>query len=133
MTALVILLARSDAEAGIPLSMKSYGAFCGRAGEIAIGISVIIFALATVICQEFYGMEALRSLGAKRRGVSIYLLVSFAATIAGSVMSSEIVWQLADLQIALMTIINTLTLFILSDFIPRPLQTIKIRKQSKVT
>ena len=128
MTALVILLAGESAEGGIALSMKSYGAFCGKAGEIAIGVSVIIFALATVICQEFYGMEALRFLGARSGAIKLYLVISFAATLAGSVMSSSLVWQLADLQIAAMTVVNTLTLFILSDHIPRQIPAAHERK-----
>ena len=115
MTALVILLAGVTGADGIPLSMDSYGAFCGKFGEAAIGISVVIFALATVICQEFYGMEAIICLGFRRRGAKIYIALSFAATLLGAVMSPGIVWQFADLEIALMTIVNTLCVFILSD------------------
>ncbi len=115
MTALVILLAGDSGSDGIALSMESYGAFCGPAGAAAIGISVVIFALATVICQEFYGMEALACLGGGRRAKRAYIALSFAATLAGSVTSPETVWQLADLEIALMTVTNTLCVFILSD------------------
>ena len=115
MTSLVILLAGVTGTDGIPLSMDSYGVFCGAVGRAAIGISVVIFALATVICQEFYGMEALSCLGGGRRGIKIYIALSFGATLIGSVMSPGAVWQFADLEIALMTIVNTLCVFILSD------------------
>ncbi len=115
MTALVILLAGIDGADGIPLSMRSYGAFCGKFGEISIGISVVIFAAATVICQAYYGTEALSCLGFGKRGRAFYFALSFAATLAGSVMSPGVVWQLADFEIAVMTVINTLSVFILSD------------------
>ena len=115
MTALVILLSGVTGLDGIPLSMESYGAFFGDAGRIAIGVSVVVFALATVICQEYYGIEALTSLGGKRCAKYIYLAVSFGATLAGSVMPQGAVWALADFEIALMTVINTLAVFILSD------------------
>ncbi len=115
LTALVILLAGTPGGEGIPMSMSSYGAFCGRFGELSIGISVIIFALATVICQSYYGIEALAALGMKKKYNIIYFVVSFAATLLGSVMSSDTVWQLADLEIAVMTVINTLSVFALSD------------------
>lgn len=114
MTALVILIARVPAVDGIPLSMKSYGAFCGAFGEVAIGLSVIIFAAATVICQEFYGIETLSALGLSKFKAP-YLIISFAATILGSVISPGTVWQFADFEIAAMTIINSLALFALSD------------------
>ncbi|MBQ7715700.1 MAG: sodium:alanine symporter family protein [Clostridia bacterium] len=120
MTAFVILLADVPGYDGIPLSMRSYGEFCGRAGAYAVGISVIIFALATVICQEFYGMEALSFLGGGRGARRAYLAVSFFATLAGSVMSPGLVWQFADLEIAVMTVVNTLAVFILSDEVPFP-------------
>lgn len=123
MTALVILLAGIDGVDGIPLSMKSYGAFCGKFGEIAIGVAVIIFALATVICQEFYGLEALSFFGAKRGWRAAYIVVSFASTLVGSVTSPSAVWQFADLEIAVMTITNTLCVFILSGEVLPPVLT----------
>jgi len=131
MTALVILLAGVDGADGIPLSMASYGKFCGRFGAAAIGVSVVIFALATVICQEFYGMEALASLGGKGRARGMYLALSFAATLVGSVLSSEAVWQMADLEIAVMTVINSLSVFVLSDEIARQKPNRNFQKQSK--
>ena len=115
MTALVILLAGTPGGEGIPVSMSAYGAFCGKFGELSIGVSVVIFALATVICQEFYGTEALAALGVKKKYNIVYLVVSFGATLVGSVMSSDAVWQFADFEIAVMTVINTLTVFVLSD------------------
>ena len=115
MTAFVILLSGVEGVDGIPLSMKAYGAFFGKFGEIAIGVSVIIFAVATVICQEFYGLEAIRSLGGKKASRALYLFAAFGATLLGSVMSQGAVWQIADLEIAVMTVVNTLAVFILSD------------------
>ncbi|MBR6917498.1 MAG: sodium:alanine symporter family protein [Clostridia bacterium] len=134
MTALVILLARVPGKDGIPLSLASYGAFCGSFGSAAIGISVVIFALATVICQEYYGVEALSALGVSSKKRYIYFAVSFAATLIGSVVSPGVVWQFADLEIALMTVVNTLSVFILSDEVTHRLtkkgkdDNIKIRK-----
>ncbi len=118
MTALVILLSGVAGEDGIPLSMESYGVFCGDFGRMAIGASVVVFALATVICQEYYGMEALAALGGGKRARRVYLAVSFGATLLGSVMTPDAVWQIADLEIALMTVVNTLAVFVLSDGLP---------------
>ncbi len=121
MTALVVLLARMkmpytvEGLDGIPLSLRSYGAFCGKVGEWAIGVSVIVFALATIICQSFYGIEALDFFGDKKSRRSLYIAVSFAATVIGSVMSPNLMWHLADLEISVMTIINTIVVFVLSD------------------
>ncbi|MBQ7670880.1 MAG: sodium:alanine symporter family protein [Clostridia bacterium] len=115
MTAFVILLSGVTGVDGIPLSMKAYGAFFGKFGEIAIGVSVMIFAVATVICQGYYGLEAIESLGGKKKARAVYLAAAFGATLLGSVMSQSAVWQFADLEIAVMTVVNTLAVFILSD------------------
>lgn len=115
MTAVIILMADIKDCDGIALSVRSYGAFGGAASEVIIGASVIIFALATVICQSYYGLEALSFLTGKKLFKYLYLICSFAVTLAGAQLSSALMWQIADLQIAAMTIINTLAVFILSD------------------
>ncbi len=125
MTALVVLLAEmkfpclTSGLDGIPLSVSAYGAFCGTVGEYTIAVSVVIFALATIICQNFYGLEALDFFGEKKSRRHLYILVSFAATVVGAVISSNLMWQLADLQISLMTVLNTLIVFVLSDEVTR--------------
>ncbi|MBE6563553.1 MAG: sodium:alanine symporter family protein [Ruminococcaceae bacterium] len=125
MTAFVVLLAKmkfprlTSGLDGIPLSVRAYGAFCGSVGSWTIAISVVIFALATIICQSFYGIEALDFFGGKKRRRVLYILVSFIATVIGSVISSNLMWHLADLQISLMTAVNTLIVFVLSDEVIR--------------
>lgn len=115
MTALVILLADLDGVDGIALSVNAFGKFCGTAGEVIIGASVVIFALATIICQSYYGIEAISFFAEKKSLTRLYVILSFGATVLGSVISSKLMWQIADLQIALMTVVNTLVVFILSD------------------
>lgn len=115
MTAVVILMADVRGLDGIPLSVASYGVFGGQIARWIIGVSVVIFALATVICQEYYGIEALSYLNPSPLLRRLYIALSFAATLVGSVMSATLMWQIADLEIALMTVINTLVVFILSD------------------
>lgn len=115
MTAVIILMADVKGCDGIALSVKSYGFFGGGAAQIIIAASVIIFALATVICQAYYGIEALSFISGGKRLKYLYLACSFAVTIAGAYIAPAVMWQIADLQIAVMTIINTLVVFILSD------------------
>lgn len=115
MTALVIIMADISGLDGIPLSMASYGIFAGKVASFTIGASVIIFALATVICQSYYGIEALSFMSHKRAYKYVYITISLLVTLTGSVISPSVMWQIADLQIAVMTIINTLVVFVLSD------------------
>lgn len=119
MTAVVIIMADLENLDGIPLSVASFGLFCGRAGEYIIGGSVVVFALATIICQEYYGIEALGYFGASKAARNIYIALSFCATLVGSVISDGAMWLAADFVIAVMTVINTLCVFVMSDEIKR--------------
>lgn len=127
-TAIVILLAGESGKEAIPLVAASYGKFTGKAGEIFILASVAVFALATVICQSYYGVEALSFVTkGKRCAKTVYIMFASACAILGSVMSSSLMWQIADLQISVMTIINTLVVFVLSDEIFKTKKTKAIR------
>lgn len=127
MTALVILIGGVEGYDGIPLSEKAFGVFFGTFGETVIGISVIFFALATVICQSFYGMEALSYISGSKKTKTAYLFASFAASLAGSVISSDFMWQAADLEIALMTLVNTAAVLLLSKEV-KPFSVGKIKR-----
>ena len=107
-TALVILLAGEEGAGldGIPLSMASYGALAGELARQIIGISVILFAFATVICQHYYGEIAIGYFTRSRVPVRVYTILMSAACIVGAVVSPARVWLAADAIISLMVIIN---------------------------
>lgn len=107
-TALVILLAGEESASldGIPLSMAAYGALAGAAARQIIGVSVILFAFATVICQHYYGEIAIGYFTRSRVPVRIYTVLMSAACVAGAVIPAGSVWLAADAIISLMTVIN---------------------------
>ncbi|MBQ3528059.1 MAG: sodium:alanine symporter family protein [Clostridia bacterium] len=112
MTAFVILLSDGTKKglSGIGLTLYAFSSQAGRVVGLLVGVSVILFAYATVICQISYGAVALRSLTKRRGAFYAYILLSVGATIVGSVMGEGIMWQAADLVISLMTALNTLCL-----------------------
>lgn len=112
MTAFVILL--SDGCTGkldsIPLTIYAYSSLAGDWAGYAIGVSVILFAFATVICQNSYGSVALRYLGGSSAAKYVYLFLSAAACIGGTVIPDGCMWQAADLVVSLMTVLNVVCL-----------------------
>ncbi len=122
LTALVILLYR-DGEGldGIPLSLAAFsrqaadigGAWMGGTAAWLLRFSIILFALATVICQSCYGVEAIRYFLPKRRAVIGYRILSAAAAIGGSVIPVGILWQWADAVVCVMTVVNVGCLLLL--------------------
>ena len=61
----------------------------------------------------------------------VYIILAAVCAVVGSVISVSLMWQIADLQIAVMTIINTLAVFILSDEILPPYRKDKKEKSLK--
>lgn len=109
MTGFVILLSDMPSLDGIPLTLYAFRTLAGEWASHIIAISVILFALSTVISQSTYAIVSLEYL--KRPAVKIlYYVLIFAASIWGSIMSPSFMWQMADLVIGLMTVINIFAL-----------------------
>lgn len=110
MTAFAILIYVN--EKGLPgcgsmeLTQIAYKSAMGNIGEYVIGISVFVFATATVLCQYYYGAESLGYITRKKNAMTIYTIVFFAAIFYGGVTKSDNVWQITDLTVGIMTVIN---------------------------
>ena len=123
-TALVILLyADGEGLDGIELSLTAYtrlgsaigGPWLGNFVNIFMRLSVVLFAFATVVCQSYYGVEAIRYFVSDRRAKAAYLALSAAAIILGSLIQPSFMWSCADFIISLMTSLNVVCLLLLSN------------------
>jgi AGCS family alanine or glycine:cation symporter len=107
MTALVILVSGVPLSGeGVGMALAAYGAVLGRAAPPILALSILLFAFATVLCWSHYGAESLAYLtnhGKSHRLMTIPIAVS---AVVGGVAASEFLWELTDLVIALMAVIN---------------------------
>ena len=113
-TALVILIADTGEQNPILLAINSYGKFCGNLGRFFVAFSCIMFALATVSCQFYYGTASLRFLSRSRSTFILYSLIFFSVCIFSAIISSNIMWQISDLVVATLAIFNLVFLVILA-------------------
>lgn len=124
LTAFVILLSfdeyvlKSGLD-GMELVLASYGKYIGGKTDVVIAVAVMLFAYSTVICQCFYGMESVYYLTKKRAALTLYKLMFCSFVIYGAVGRSEMIWSLTDFNISLMTVINTVCIFMLSGIIKK--------------
>lgn len=81
-------------------------------GEVFLGISLIAFAVATLIGWSYFGEKAVEYLFGIS-GINTYRLCYIIMIFIGSIMSLELVWELTDLVNALMALPNILCLIIL--------------------
>ena len=118
MTALVILIAEEKNHGvlavsnGVLLSLRSFEMLLGRAAYYIIGVSVMLFALATVIAQLYYGRIAVGYLTGEKNS-RLFPILFAAATAMSSQFSESVIWLTADIIIAVMTLINVWVLFVM--------------------
>ena len=116
LTAYVLLIARRDGaggENGMAFVLSSFELSLGAWTKYAVGASVCLFALSTLVCWAFYGRSALAYLTKSKTAVLVYTLVYLATVVFAASLSQEAVWHTADASIALMTGANLPALFLL--------------------
>lgn len=116
LTALVILVSYPEVEHfgnnSVMMTVSAYSAALGKWAEPLMCVLVLLFGLATVFCQCFYGQTCLSYL-TKNRTARTLLICSYAtAAIVASRTPPGEVWGLADLSIGLMTLINVSVLLL---------------------
>lgn len=121
-TALVILCAGvydpaaagAGADVGVSLAAESFSRVLGQTGARVVEISVVLFAFSSVLGWSFYGQAAMGWLFGGRWVKPVWLCTFLSACVVGSVVPSELVWQLVDLFSALMALPNLTALLFLS-------------------
>lgn len=110
MTGLVILLCKNNYLDGIPLTLYAFRTLAGAWAEKIISVSVVLFAFATVIGQASYGLVSLDFLGGKNKLRLCYLAFIPFCSLVGAMINADTMWQIADLIVSVMTIVNVLSL-----------------------
>lgn len=75
-------------------------------GNIALNICMVFFVIATIPCWEYYGEEAVKYLFKSNLSIYVFRILYVVGIYFGSIMIVEIVWDLAGIANALMTIPN---------------------------
>ena len=117
LTALCVILEYDAASAWgnnfMMMTLAAYSEHLGKFAEYFLFAAVLCFGLATIICWAHYGISALEHFTQTRRAKKCFAVVYCAAVTAGSVITPTLAWELADIAMAAMTLIN-LTILALS-------------------
>lgn len=112
LTALVILVSGVPTVGeGMALAIAAFGAVLGELAPPFIALSVTFFAFATVLCWAHYATEALRYFTRSSSASRVLIAAVGVATALGALFAPEVVWNITDLVLALMTLLNLATLF----------------------
>lgn len=116
LTALVILVSYPEvghfADNSVMMTVGAYSVALGGWVEPVMCSLVLLFGLATVFCQCFYGKLCLSHLTKNKAAETILTVLYGAAALLSSGTPPGEVWGLADLSIGLMTLINIFILFL---------------------
>ena len=120
---------------GAPYIQAAMQTTLGAFGPIFITTAMILFAFTTLLGNLFYVDKSLCYLMGKQPGkvfMGVYYTIAAGVILLGAVLSSDLLWGIADLTMGGMTLINMPVIFILSKYAIRCLNDYTAqRKQGK--
>ena len=109
---------------GAPYVQASISAVLGEAGPIFITVAMILFAFTTLLGNLFYVDKAFCYILGKNPGKlfnTLYYIVASLLILLGAVLSADLLWNIADVTMGAMTIINMPVIIYLSKYALRAL------------
>ena len=118
-TAFMILLYSDYATsklAGIELTQAALSAQIGPIGNIFISICIFLFAFSSIVGNYYYGQSNIEFISGSKTVLNIFRVIVVLMVIFGSVAQVDIVWNLADVFMGLMAIINLVAIALLGKY-----------------
>ncbi|WP_107948981.1 alanine/glycine:cation symporter family protein [Lysinibacillus parviboronicapiens] len=115
-TAFIIILAGlydTGESNGIILTQNSLAEHVGGWAPYFIAISIIFFAFSSIIGNYYYGESNIEFLNAHKGWMTGYRVLVLVMVMFGSVAQVQLVWNLADLFMGLMAMINIVVIMLL--------------------
>lgn len=93
---------------GIELTQHALNYHLGKTGIIILMISVISLAYSTIVAGYYYGESSLKYLvkNVTKTQINILKIVTIILLLIGSVVSASLLWEIVDILVAVLAIIN---------------------------
>lgn len=130
-TAFIVLLsdcAGSNAQ-GIALTQEALTQTLGKGGNYFISASVLLFAFTSIIGNYYYGQANVEFLSRKKSVMFIFRCAVSVMIFLGAIMQLQVVWNLADLCMTFMALINIYAILKLRKYVLLALE--DYRRQKK--
>ena len=134
-TAFIILLSDVPLDGsvkGIELTQLAISSQVGSWGGIFISICILLFAFSSIVGNYYYGETNIQFITNKKIYLSIYRIFVGLMVFFGSLVSMDIVWNLADVFMGLMAIINLIAIVLLSKIAFKALDDYMRQKKSGI-
>lgn len=117
LTALVLLTSGVAPTADGTYVLRAYSASLGAFAAPMLAVFMALFAFATVLCWAHYGQESLRYLTDRHGVATAHLVAVSLSAFLGAVAAPALLWDLTDLVLALLTLLNLPALYLCRDTI----------------
>ena len=101
---------------GIELTQAALSNEVGTAATVFVAIAIVLFGFTSIVANYYYGETNTDFIGRFRGSHTILRLLSAAMVAVGSVASLSLVWALADITMALMTLCNIVAIVLLGRY-----------------
>ena len=115
---------------GIQLTQASLQSQVGSWGTIFVAVAIFLFAFSSIIGNYYYGEANIRFLTNKKWVLTLFRILSGGVFVFfGAVASFELVWNLGDLFMALLTLCNLVALVFLCKYVFKLLDNYRAQKR----
>ncbi len=134
-TAFIILLSDVHNAAdlnGIQLTQQALSQHIGPWASIFVAVAIFLFAFSSLVGNYYYGETNIEFLNGSKVLLNAYRIAVLGMVMLGSVATIQIVWDLADLFMGIMAVINLVAIVFLSKYAFAALSDyVKQKKQGK--
>lgn len=134
-TAFIVLLSGAPLDGsikGIELTQLAVSSQVGSWGNIFISLCILLFAFSSIVGNYYYGEANIQFITNKKIYLSIYRVSVALMVLFGSLVSMDIVWNLADVFMGLMAIINLIAIVLLSKIAFKSLDDYNTQKKAGI-
>lgn len=101
---------------GIELTQAALSYHIGSIGYIFIAVCIFLFAFSSIVGNYYYGESNLEFIFSNKIVLNIFRTIVVGMVMFGSLAKIQIVWDLADLFMGLMAIINLIAIALLGKY-----------------
>lgn len=100
---------------GIQLTQAALSSQVGSWGNTFIALCILLFAFSSIVGNYYYGETNIEFINANKNWLFIYRITVLVMVIWGSIAKIQIVWDMADLFMGIMALINLIVIAKLSN------------------
>lgn len=101
---------------GIELTQAALSSQIGPIGNIFIAVCILLFAFSSIVGNYYYGESNIEFMSKNKTILNVFRAMVVAMVLFGSVAKVQLVWDLADVFMGLMAVINLVAIALLGKY-----------------